>query len=199
MFSWVAVIFLWLVLETLFNINLFNTLGNINVIQNIWIYSIFLWIWVIWLLYIILLKELKEYIDAIILVVVLFLIFWFKSLFWINLSDYPILSWLVWAVWIFIFFFLQIVLSGWRALWGWDLRIAIMVWLALWISYSFAWMMVTYMVWSIIWIWLIVASKMKNLKDKVNTQVPFWPFLAVWFFVTIFFQEHIDKLLNIYL
>jgi prepilin signal peptidase PulO-like enzyme (type II secretory pathway) len=36
-------------------------------------------------------------------------------------------------------------------------------------------------------------------KDKgLDTQIPFGPFLALWFFVTIFFQEDFLKLMEIY-
>lgn len=200
MLTWIVFAFLWLISNAFF----INLLPTINIINN-WlyfyenIYSIFLWITIIWALYIIMLKELKIIYDIFILMLIIISIIFFKEIFDINkFSDIPVLSWLIWAVGIFIFFFLQIALSWWRALWGWDLRIWIMMWLILWISYSFAGMMITYMVWSIISIFIVILSKIKNKNGKMNTQVPFWPFLGLAFLITIFFLEIITKNIELY-
>jgi hypothetical protein len=120
----------------------------------------------------------------------------------VNLSDIAILNWILWALWIFLFFFIQIVISGWAWMWWGDLRIAIFIWLILWTSLAFPGVMITYLVWSIIWLSLIWYSKVKNLNKKkatkFNTQIPFWPFLATWFFITILFQNSILELMRIY-
>ena len=41
---------------------------------------------------------------------------------------------------------------------------------------------------------------MKNwIKTKLDTQIPFGPFLAIWFFITVFFREDIIKFIDFYL
>lgn len=133
-------------------------------------------------LYVIMLKWIKEIYDIIIIISSIIALYIFKIIFSIDLSDIPILSWIVWALWIFIFFFLQHLLwlilhaiekkkkkkkdyrfEDW-VIWWWDLRIAILIWLILWIPFSFAWAMVSYLVWTIISISLILYSKIKHKK-----------------------------------
>ena len=199
MLSWVIFAFLWLISNSFF----INLLPSIEVTKDLLLleqwYSIILWIWIIWALYIIMIKELKIVYDILILILVVGSIVLFKLLFNIDsYSDIPMLSWLIWAVWIFIFFFLQIALSGWRALGWWDLRIWIMMWLMLWISYSFAWMMITYFVWSIISIFIIILAKIKNKDKKINTEVPFGPFLWIGFLMCIFFLNDITIIIERY-
>jgi hypothetical protein len=126
------------------------------------------------------------------------LIIWFKKYFLVPFSSVPMISGIIWALWIFIFFYLQILVSSWKWLGWWDLRIWIMIWLILWINYSLAWMMIIYLVWSILSISLISIKKLKYKKEKVSTLIPFWPFMWIWFFVTIFFLNDIAKIIEIY-
>lgn len=200
MLSWIIVILVILWIQTIFpSINIINTIHNWITDLSIWIYSIILSLIIIWWLYIIMLKELKEILDIFIIILLILLIVWFKYIFNINLSDFAIINWTIWALAIFIFFFLQIIISKWAWLGWWDLRIAIFIWLILWISYSFTWVMITYFVWSIIWISLIIWSKIRYwLKTKFNSIIPFWPFLAIWFFINIFLQIEVSKLIEIY-
>ena len=171
-------------------------------IQTIYSDAIFLTIWATAWLYTIMTRWLKELLDILILAFIIALLFLFKYIFNVNLSDYAILNWLIWALWIFIFFFSQIVVSWWAWMWGWDLRIALMIWLVLWTSLAFPWMMLTYFTWSIIWLSLIAFWKIKhsskNKATHLNSQIPFWPFLAIWFFLTIFFQTEILELIKNY-
>ena len=161
---------------------------------------------IIWL-YIIMLKELELIWDFFILWLIILSIFLLKNFFDIDLSLIPVLSWFIWALWIFIFFFLQIAISKWRWMWGWDLRIAIFMGLILWVSYSFIWTMISYVIWSIIWIFIIIYKKFekKKLIEKIlnkeeknigNTEVPFWPFLIFWLFSVLFFSEKINEFIN---
>lgn len=200
MILWIIIILWVLWIETLFpSINIINTINSWWIEINIWIYSIILSIIIIWALYIIMLKELHEIWDIIILSILIWLIVLFKYTFNINLNDIAIINWTIWALWIFIFFFVQIILSKWAWLGWWDLRIAIFIWLILWMSFSFSWTMLTYFVWSIIWISLIIYSKFKNwFKTKFDTMIPFWPFLAIWFFLNVFLQSDVSKLIEIY-
>jgi hypothetical protein len=157
-------------------------------------FSVILWIIILAWLYVIMLKELKEVYDILIIIFCVIFVYLFKKYLW-NTS---VISALIWALWIFIFFYLQILFSKWRALWWGDLRIWIMVWLLLGMSYSFIGMFMTYLVWSILSILLILYKKLKEKKKKVSTVVPFGPFIWLWFFITIFFLEDINKLIEIY-
>lgn len=198
--TWIVLILITLWLQTIFPwFNIINTLPIWAYNISIWLSSIILSFIIIWLLYIIMIKELHELWDILIILFCIISIYLFKIIFWVNLSDIAILSWVTWALWIFIFFFLQIIISKWAWIWWWDLRIAIFIWLILWTWLSFAWTMITYLVWSIIWIWLIIFSKIKNsFKKKFNTMIPFWPFLAIWFFITVFIKSDIIKLIEKY-
>jgi hypothetical protein len=65
-------------------------------------------------------------------------------------------------------------------------------------SFTFPWLMITYFVWSILSIAILIHSKIKNKWKKLNTQIPFWPFLAIWFFITVFYSPEISNIMNIY-
>lgn len=172
---------------------------------------------IIWGLYVIMLKWLKEIYDIFIIIFSFILLIGFYFYFWFSPTTIPILNWVIWALLIFTFFFLQIILSWGRWMWGWDLRIAILMWLMLWVSYSFAWVMVSYFTWSIIWLIMIAYKKLeikkkekRNLlnrlkkaiwlkvkKELVDTQIPFWPFLAIWLFIILFYWNIILQFIGI--
>ena len=197
MLTWISIAFLWLISNDLL-INIIPTIENISDINIATILlSIIFSIISIWLLYTIMLKEMDIKYDILIILTIITSLVLFKY-FWINLNEIAILNWLIWALAIFIFFYLQIVLSWGKALWWWDLRIWIMIWLMLWISFSFVWMMITYIVWSMISI-LIIAYQEIILKNKdVLTIVPFGPFLWIWFLITILFQNYLTNIIEIY-
>lgn len=167
------------------------------------IWQFLLLVWVISGLYIIMLKGLSEMMDIWLLIVLWLVVFGSHSYFLSLYPDYTfqssIISWLFGALGIFTFFFAQIVISKWAWMWWGDLRIAILIGLILWTSLSFPGVMLTYMIGSVIWIWFIVASRLRSGDTTMTTQIPFWPFLAAWFFVTIFFQETILKFMSFYL
>lgn len=197
--SWIWIIITVLWVQTLFNdFHLITTLPTWIDNLSIWISAIFISILILWILYTIMLKELKEIIDIILLITIFLILYIFNIVTWINLSDIAILNWIIWVLIIFTFFFLQIIISKWTWMWGWDLRIWIFVWLILWINFSFPWLMLTYLAWSIIWIWYIINNRIKNKWAKLNTQIPFWPFIAIWFFLTIFYSNSINNLMNFY-
>jgi len=82
-------------------------------------------------------------------------------------------------------------------MWQWDLRIAIFVWLLLGTSLAFPGMMLTYFSGSIIWIGMIVYQKItKKGNWEFNSQIPFGPFIAIWFFLAVFFNEPILNFLD---
>lgn len=193
MWVWIFLWILWLFLWYFFEINpLINYFWEFNLQEFLFSFGILIFS-IIWF-YTIMLKEFKEIYDFLILFFLIFLLFIYKiffpeSSFWNN----PFLSWTIWALWIFIFFFLQIFLSGGMALWWGDLRIWIMIWLLVWINFSFQTIFATYLIWSIIWIFFLI----KNKKNKKMTQIAFWPFLWIWFFIILFFHNFINNLFNL--
>jgi len=194
LFLWIWITTIVLALQTIFPE--FLIIQNLHSWVNdfsVWIYSIIISIAIISLLYVVMLKWLHEILDIIILSLVILSLWWFKEFFDINLTDFTVFDWIIWALAIFLFFFLQILISKWEWLWWWDLRIAILIWLILWTNLIFAWAMLSYVSWSIIWIIMLIYSKLKNksFKYKMNTQIPFWPFLAIWFFLSIFYSQSI--------
>lgn len=198
MLSGIIFSIIWILLNSLW-IPILETLSISNNFSLSYFISIIILLFGIWLFYIIMLKELDTFLDFIILASIPLIIFLFKHFFQIeSLGNYPFISALIWAYWIFLFFYLQIFFSAWKALWGGDLRIWIMVWLILWISYSFIWMLLTYLVWSIISIIFIIYKKLRYKNKKISTIIPFWPFIAIWFFLTIFFLNDIQKIVEIY-
>ena len=199
--SWVWVASLAIILQSYWIISIIPTLppsvewNLLSLNHSVWLLIVSL----IWL-YFIMIKWLSEIWDFVILIAIWVWIYAFNIFFATNipLNDFPAINALFWAFWLFIFFFLQIVVSKWAWLGWWDLRIAILVWLLLWVTLTAPWAFATYLAWSIIWIGYIAVSKIKNKWKKIDTQIPFWPFLAIWFFITIFFQNEILELLKIY-
>jgi hypothetical protein len=157
-----------------------------------------LWIIIIWLFYIIMIKELKNICDIWLITLSIVLVILFKKYFQVPFSLVPMISWIIWALWIFVFFYIQIFVSRWVWLWWWDLRIWIMIWLIFWISYSLVGMMVIYLTWSILSILLVLIKKLKHKKKKISTIIPFWPFMWIWFFIVMFFLNDITKIIEIY-
>jgi|SaaInlV_110m_DNA_1040235.scaffolds.fasta_scaffold02726_4 prepilin signal peptidase PulO-like enzyme (type II secretory pathway) len=197
--TWVSIMLIALWAQTLFpEFLLIETLPIWIENPTIWLAAIFITLDIIWILYIIMLKELHEVVDIILIFVSIYILYLFKTQSGMDLSDIAILNWLIWVLSIFLFFFIQIIISRWAWMWWWDLRIAIMIWLMLWTSYSFPGLMITYLVWSAVWIAFIAYSKIKNKWWKLDTQIPFWPFLAIWFFMTIFYSTDISYIMSKY-
>ena len=118
---------------------------------------------------------------------------------WGTIYHNPLLSGSLAAFWIFISFFLQIVLSQGKAMWAWDLRIAILMGLLIWVSFAFPAWMITYLIWSFVWIGIIIYSKVKNgMKVGFQHQIPFGPFLACGYFAVLFFHPQISNIIEIY-
>ena len=158
-------------------------------------------------LYTIMLAWLKEIYDFCILLSVWIVFFIYVQYLWSSndlwtwgtIYHNPLLSGSLAAFWIFISFFLQVVLSGWRWMGAGDLRIAILMGLFVWVSFAFPAWMITYLIWSIIGVWVICWSKIKNgFKTDFEHQIPFGPFLACWYLSILFFHPHISKLIESY-
>jgi len=152
-------------------------------------------------LYIVMTKQIKssEKLDSakdFWIIIISYVILYFLHYFWFDLSEIPILAWISSVLVIFTFFFLQIFLSNYKALWWWDLRIWIFMWLLLWLNYSLFWVMSSYMFWSIIWLIIIFVQHIKQLnstKKIINSVIPFWPFLAMWTLFVVYFYKDLSK------
>ena len=149
-------------------------------------------------LYAIMLGWLDEKYDVLIFLWIILWLLWVKYWLWIELSTYPMYSALIGTLCIFWFFFAQILVSKGKWMWAWDLRIAIVLGLVLWYSYWLPWLMITYLSWSIIGILVIANSKLIKKEKEFNGQIPFWPFLTIWLFVTLFYREEIDIFMKNY-
>ena len=197
---WIAVI--WIIIQSYSTIQIFPSLPTwvdedlLSLNHSIWFLLL-----TVTALYTIILKNLSEIWDFIILITLWVFLYIFNTFFTdtFSLTQFPAISASIWAIAIFSFFFLQIVVSWGKWMWWGDLRIAILVWLLLWTTLSFPGMMLTYFTGSIIWVWFIIYQRMtKKGKWKLNSQIPFWPFIAIWFFLAIFFQEYILELMERY-
>jgi len=212
MLTWIIIIIITIILQSLWIINIINSLPYDINLQNNYI-SIIIFVFSLIFLYIIMLNNYNELIDIMILIFIWIALYMFNNFSENNIKDYTTLNALFWSLIIFIFFFIQYIIwvilhiiekkikkkeeyrfTDW-IIWWWDLRIAIFIWLLLWYTYSLSWLMLTYIVWTIISLIIIIIWKIKN--KEINTQVPFWPFLAIWFFITIFYQQQIN-ILKIY-
>lgn len=149
-------------------------------------------------LYVIMTVGLDEKYDVLIFLGCLASIYLFWTITGVALWEIALLNGLIWALWIFTFFFLQILVSGGRWMWAWDLRIALLIGLPLWISFAAPGTMLTYLAGSFISIFIIIQSRIKHRWAAMDTQVPFGPFLAIWFFLTIFYQLEIQNFIEIY-
>ena len=171
----------------------------VNIYSNEILYwSIGLTFWIIALLYVIMLKWFDEIIDIALLIWAIIGFWVFKIFLGVNITEIVILNGLIWALAIFMFFFLQIFISKGAWLGGGDLRIAIMIWLALGSLLTFPGMMMTYMIGSVLSLGYLGYEKLHHKNKGLDTQIPFGPFLALWFFATIFFQKDFLKLMEIY-
>ena len=158
---------------------------------------------VLWLLYIIMRAGLKEIYDSLIVWLCIIILWIYIANTWgIHglLKDSSLLSWTLAAFAIFISFFLQIVLSWGRWMWAGDLRIAILMWLLVGLSFAFPAWMITYITGSIIGIFIILYSKIKHgFKADFQHQIPFGPFLACWYLAILFFNPQISKFIEWYI
>lgn len=154
------------------------------------------------LLYYIMLWGLKEIYDCLILTWIWWVLVWYVSITW-GLSglllDSALLSGTLAAFAVFISFFIQIVLSGGRAMGAGDLRIAILMWLLVGSFFVIPAWMICYLVGSIVWIFLVAKTKiMKGFKAPIQHEVPFGPFIAAWYLAVVFFAPQISSFIAWY-
>jgi len=201
LFVWIFITSIVIILQTIYPdfyvISTFHSNYNWILESNLYlIISIFISILISF--YIIILKWFKELNDILILSLCVLSVFILKRYLIIDIYDVPIISAILWSLFIFTFLFAQILVSKWTWMWWGDLRIAILMGLILWYSYSFIWIMIAYIFWSIIWVFIIFVQKLKK-KENINTIIPFGPFLWIGLFVSLLFQKEINTLLFYYL
>lgn len=195
MWAWV-VITLWAIIGQTWWYNIIHTLSVSSwSIESIW--SLGLLCISLLGLYLIMLRWYHEIIDILILGALWGATYLFTQLYG---SDFPGFQANLGALAIFSFFFAQIVISRWKWMWGGDLRIAILIGMLLGSSLWAAGLFATYMIGSLIGIWLILHAKWKNgWKSQSVTQVPFGPFLWLGCFVVLFYSSEIQQLIYLYL
>lgn len=81
-------------------------------------------------------------------------------------------------------------------IWWWDLRIAIFIGLTLGIYHGIASFAIAYITGSIVWIWLLIYNAIRW--KKTDSQIPFGPFLGLWWILSIIFYEQIINIYTIY-
>ena len=191
------VIFLWCAafIDTTLLPDIYTTTNNLS-----WdTFALLLWLCAsIGWLYAIMLAGLDEKYDLLILSWIIIGTIFIKSFLDLTISSSVMLSSLVWVLIIFTFFFLQIFVSKWRWMWGWDLRIAIVLWLLLGHFFIGPWLFLTYISWSVIGIFVIVLHRLKKEQKGHMTEIPFGPFLSIWLFATLFFQDDISRIVQNY-
>jgi prepilin signal peptidase PulO-like enzyme (type II secretory pathway) len=80
---------------------------------------------------------------------------------------------------------------------GWDLRIALFIGLTLWGIHTLSTVMIAYIVGSIVGILLILIAKFSG--KSISHEVPFGPFLAIgWIISLSFYQEILDYVQILY-
>ena len=165
-------------------------LGNFSFL-DIWI-SLLVLSW----LYYIFTAEMKEIYDCILLSIIC--IFFSQYIYYSpsELFASPVLSWTAAALTIYVSFFLQIIISKGRWMWAGDLRIAILMGLVVGMSFAFPAWMISYLLGSIIGIaWILFIKYKWEQKLGFEHQIPFWPFLAGWYFFVFFFSHEISNIL----
>lgn len=164
------------------------------------IWTIVICLWVLALLYYIMLAGLSELHDCLLVLWCIILLWGYMTLSGSSYSDSALLSGTIAALWVFISFFLQILLSGGKAMWQWDLRIGILMWLLTWVSLAFPAWMICYIIGSIVWIFLILRFKIKNgRKSTFDHHIPFGPFIASGYIWVLLFAPQIQSVLQWYL
>jgi len=192
MFVAIFVTSIFVLLQNFWIVSIFDTL----VINQSWyILGNYIGTWFllfgILALYLIMIKWLKEIYDVLIMLSLIFILIFLKLFLF---QDYLIIdftainSFLGWLI-IFSFFLIQILISKWEWLWWGDLRIGLLVGLILWFNYILIWIFLTYLIGSFISIFIVILQKIS--KQDISKKIPFWPFIALGFLSTIFFQEYL--------
>lgn len=80
-------------------------------------------------------------------------------------------------------------------IWWGDLRIAIFIGLTLWWIHTLSTLFFAYIIGSIVGVWILVYWHISR-KEKTH-EIPFWPFLAAWWILSLTFYADIIDYVNI--
>lgn len=219
LFILISITFITLCLQTLLpHFHIIEFLPSFQSQWGIWesIALISIGIFMIGSFYLIMLKWLKEIYDVLILIFIGSIFIYMKYFLYIDLEQYALWSALLWSYLVFLFLFLQILISGGTWMGGWDLRIAILIGLIVWFNLSFHAVLWAYFTGSIVGILIIIYTKTRNYyieqkkfvnkvkkvlwlkpsKVSLDTKMPFGPFLALWIYIVLFFHESIKEVTN---
>ena len=108
-----------------------------------------------------------------------------------SVWNLPLFNAMLWGIWLFLFFYLQILISNGKWMGWWDLRIALFLWFTLGAIKTLIATMLAYCIGSIIGLLILLKVRRKNIA------IPFWPFLAIWWLLTFLFYEDILILYNL--
>ena len=153
---------------------------------------------VLLILYMIFLMGLREIYDVAMVTLAILMIWGYMYIFDIHHTSSALLSWTIAALAIYISFFLQILFSWGRAMGAWDLRIAILMGLIVWVSFAFAWWMICYIIGSIIWLGFMLYQKVIKKSEEISHQIPFGPFIATGYIWVLLFSYEIWELIKLY-
>lgn len=150
-------------------------------------------------LYFVFLAGLKDIYDVIIISIICVIFMEYIFFTDARIFSSPLLSGTGAALGIYLSFFLQIIVSGWRWMWAWDLRIAILMWLLVWASFAFPAWMLCYIIGSILGVGVLISQKIKKSTESgMNMQVPFGPFIASGYLCILFFHPEISSFIAWY-
>lgn len=162
------------------------------------VYDIIISLGVLSLLYTIFLAGLREIYDVGLMIFIGLLIWGYMYFFEKSYHDSALISGTLGTFFVYLSFFVQIVLSGWRAMWAGDLRIAILMGLIVGISFAFPAWMICYLIGSIVGIWIIIIQKIQKPSEKILHQIPFWPFIASGYIAILLFYFPISQFIGLY-
>ncbi len=199
LFIGIFITFIFLAFNTLFLDLHFYDYSFVIWINSLSYTSLFLSFFILVWFYVIMLGEMKEIYDILLLLTLGAIIFTFKRYFYDDILSIPLFSWIIASLLVFTFFFLQIVVSGGKWMGGGDLRIAVFMGLILWMEKIIYGILATYILGSFVGIGIVIFQKIKYPHKKVNTMIPFWPFLGLATFLTLFYTPEIQKIFSFYL
>ncbi len=73
-------------------------------------------------------------------------------------------------------------------MWHWDLWIWVFMWLVAWFKMALVWLVMAYLIWSIIWIYILTVKKQRNYR------LAFWPFLWAWLIIALIWYDTLTRL-----
>lgn len=178
-------IFIWMFFNNWINNFLFN-----NNFENIVFSNDIKIIWMLFSITILLfIKFIYDYWNTMLKDLLIFIIsysifFLLIHIFWKEILTLSIINSIVWWLISFSFIYLLVFFTNWKWMWFWDTSIALLLWLILWYSYFFYWLLLSFLTWSLFLLPYYIFFYIKYWK-RYNKSIPFWPFLMLWMVITL--------------